>query len=70
MLLIVELQVGVIFGGVGLFPWLCGFVLAAPAQQHTRHGGWSDPQSTSWREGPTKKDQTIETQLHTESQHK
>ena len=45
---------GVIFAGVGLFPGLCGYVLAPPAQQHTRCGGWSDPQSTSWREGPTK----------------
>ena len=28
--------------------------LSAPAQQHRRFGGWSDPQPTSWREGPTK----------------
>ena len=26
----------VIFAGVGLFPGLCGFVLAAPAQQHIK----------------------------------
>ena len=45
---------GVSFVGVGLFPGLGGFVLAAPAQQHTRRDRWSDPQSTSWREGPTK----------------
>ena len=28
--------------------------LPTPAQQNTRHGGHSDPQLTSWREGPTK----------------
>ena len=28
--------------------------LSAPAQQNTRRGGWSDPELTSWREGPTK----------------
>ena len=44
----------VIFAGVGLFPGLCGFVLAAPAQQRTRRGGRNAPQSASWREGPTK----------------
>ena len=27
-----------IFLDVGLFPGLCGFVLAAPVQQHTRCG--------------------------------
>ena len=30
---------GVIFAGVSVFAELCGFVLAAPAQQHTRCGG-------------------------------
>ena len=45
---------GDIFADVVLYPWFCGFVLAAPAQQHTRCGGQSDAQSTSWREGPTK----------------
>ena len=54
MLLIVGLWVGVIFVGVGLFYGLCGFVLAAPAQQHIGHGGYSVPQSSSWREGCTK----------------
>ena len=54
LLLIVGLEVQVIFEGEGLFPGHCGFVLAAPAQQHTRCGGQSDTQSTSWREGPTK----------------
>ena len=54
LLLIVGLWVGVIFVGVGLFYGLCGFVLAAPAQQHTKGGGWSDPQSASWKEGLTK----------------
>ena len=44
----------VIFAGVGLFPGLCGFVLTVSSKQHTRSGGQSDPQSTSWREGPTK----------------
>ena len=28
--------------------------LATPAQQNTRRGGQSDPQLTSWKEGPTK----------------
>ena len=46
VLLIVGLWRGVIFASVVFFPGLCGFVLAAPAQQHTRCGGWSDPQST------------------------
>ena len=36
LLLTVELWMGVIFMGVGLFPGLCGFVLAAPAQQHIK----------------------------------
>ena len=45
---------GDIFADVCLFPGLCGFLLAAPGQQQTRCGGWSDPQLTSWREGPTK----------------
>ena len=54
MLLIVGLWVGVIFVVVGLFPWLCGFDLVAPAKQHRGHGWWNDPQSTSWREGRTK----------------
>ena len=52
--LTVGLWAGDIFADMGFFPGLCGFVLAAPAQQHTRHGGQSDPQSTSWREGLTK----------------
>ena len=47
LLLIVGLWVGDIFVGVGLFPGLCGFVLAAPKEQPTTHGGWSDPQSPS-----------------------
>ena len=55
LLLIVGLQGGGdIFADVGLFRWLCGFVLVAPAQQHTRYDGRRDPQSISWREGPTK----------------
>ena len=55
LLLTVGLWEGVVFGGVGLFPGLCGFGQAEPMQQHTRrHGGLSDPQSTSWREGLTK----------------
>ena len=28
--------------------------LPTPAQEHTRGGGQSDPQLTSWREGPIK----------------
>ena len=28
--------------------------LSTPALQNTRCSGWSDPQLTSWREGPTK----------------
>ena len=55
MLLIVGLGVeGVILAHVGLFPGFCGFLLAAPVQQHTRRGGQSDPQSTNWRDGHTK----------------
>ena len=54
LLLVVGLQGKVIFAGVGLFPGLCGFVLAAPAQQKIRHGGQRDPQSTSWGEGSIK----------------
>ena len=42
LLLIVGLQEEVIFPGVGLSPGLCDFVLAAPAQQHTRCGGQSE----------------------------
>ena len=57
MLFILGFQEGVIFAGVGLFPGLCGFVLAAPAQLHTKHGGRTHPQSTSWREDTPKKDQ-------------
>ena len=52
-LFIVGLLVGIIFVGVDLFPALYGFVLEVPAQ-HTGHVGQSDPQSTSWRDGPTK----------------
>ena len=43
------------FAGVGLLLGLCGIVQAAPAQQHTRCGQQSDPQSTSSREGPMRK---------------
>ena len=43
-----------IFADVGLLPGLCGFLLAAPEQKHTTCSGRSDPQLTSWREGPTK----------------
>ena len=58
-----------IFADVGLLPGFCGFVLAAPAQQHTRRGGQCDPQSTSRREGRAPKDDPtiIKTQLHSES---
>ena len=28
--------------------------LLTPARHNTRRGGWSDPQLTSWWEGPTK----------------
>ena len=57
---------GIVFVGVDLFPGLCGFFLAAHKTQ------WqSGPQSTSWREGPTKElPTTMKTQLHTENQHK
>ena len=45
--------------------------LSTPALQNTRRSGWSDPQLTSWREDPSKKDPTtIKTQRHIESQHK
>ena len=45
--------------------------LSTPAQQNTRHGGWSDPQLPTGGEDPPKKDPTtIKTQRHTESQHK
>ena len=54
LLLIIGLRGVVIFAVVGLPPELCAFVVAAPAQQHTRRVGWSSPQSTSWRERPTK----------------
>ena len=52
--LIVGLQGRVIFVGVSLFPGLCGyfFFLAAPAQQHTRHGVWSDSQPAGGKEPP------------------
>ena len=41
------------------------------AQQKTTGGGQSDPQLTSWWEGPTKKDPTtIKTQRYTQSQYK
>ena len=42
------------FSGAGLFSGLCGFVLSAPSQQHTRHSGQSEPESASWKEGPIK----------------
>ena len=45
---------GDIFAVVVMFPWVCGFVLVAAVQQHTRCGRQSDLRSTSWREGPTK----------------
>ena len=71
MLLIVGFQWEVIFVGVSLFLQLCGFVLVEPAQQHTRGGGQSHPQSTSLREGITEERlKTIKTQLHPENQHK
>ena len=71
LLLIVGLQGRVIFVGVGLFPGLCGFLLAALAQQHTRIGGQSDPQSTNWGKNPPKNDPTTtKTHLHPESKYK
>ena len=71
LLLIVGLQQGDIFADVGFSPGVHGSLLAAPAQQHIRHGERSDPQSISWRVGPIKNDSTtIKTQLHPESQHK
>ena len=53
LMLIVGLLGGVTFEGKSFFPELCSFVMEASAQQHTRRGK-SDPQSTSWRKGPTK----------------
>ena len=47
--LIVWLWVAVSFAGVGLFPELCGFVLAAPAQLCTGHGEQCDSLSISGR---------------------
>ena len=53
------------------FPGLCGFVLAAPAQQHTRRGGWSDArQPAGGKNEPQNDPTTIKTQLHPESQYK
>ena len=43
-----------IFADVVFCSGLCGFVLAISAQEHTKHGGQSDLQQTSWREGPSK----------------
>ena len=54
VLLTVGLWGGVIFGCMDLLLGLCSFVQAAPAQQHKRCGGWTDPQSTSGREGSIK----------------
>ena len=39
LLLIVGLWEGVIFENVDLYPGLCGFLLAVPAQTHTKCGG-------------------------------
>ena len=61
----------IIFVGMGLFPGLCSVILAAQAQQHTRHDGQSDFQSTSCREGPPKNNsRIIKTQLHPARKHK
>ena len=61
---------GVIFDGVGLFPQLFVFVLAAPVQQCTRHYGQSDSQPVGGK-GPPKNDPTMtKTQLQPESPHK
>lgn len=55
MYTIQEIAGGDIFADVGLFPWFCGFVWAAPAQQHTICGGQSDPQSSSWKRAHQRK---------------
>ena len=69
--LIVWLWVGVIFVSVGLFPRLFGLVLAAPVEQYTKHCGWCDSQSASWREEPTEELlTTTKTLLQPQSLHK
>ena len=54
---------GVIFAGLGLFPGLCGYVLSAPAQQHTRCGGQSDSQATGGKDLAKNDPTTTTTQL-------
>ena len=72
MLLILRLQSGDIFADMCLIPGLCASLLAAPAQQHRRHGGQSNSQVMSWELGSNKKNDptTNKTQLQPESQHK
>ena len=56
---------------VGLFLGLFGFVLAAPAQQHIRRGGWCDFSQPAGRKDPPKDDPTAtKTQLKPERPYK
>ena len=62
---------GVIFADVGLFPGLCGFVLAVP-QKNIQDvvGGVTLSQPAGGKHPPKNGPTTIKTQLHPESQHK
>ena len=62
---------GVIFADVGLFPGLCGFVLAVP-QKNIQDvvGVVTLSQPTEGKDLPKKNPTTIKTQGHIENQHK